>query len=754
LLGVVSYIGTWNASTNTPTLPAASSANKGEYYVVSTSGTTSVTTVSGVVSQWNVGDVIISDGTYWDKINGISNEVLSVAGKVGTITLTTTDIGGMSSYATLLSPDFTGTPLAPTPSLGDSSTKIATTAFVANAIVSSTSGTLQVVTNNGATTSNAISITNSIVASSASTGALIVTGGIGISGVSYFGSSVHGVTEISSDSSTKFATTAFVTSALGGYSATPAWSTITGTPTTLSGYGVTSVPYSDLTGVPSTLAGYGITVVPWSTITSTPTTLSGYGITNGVTSSSLSSTLSGYLTASAISTTYAPLASPTFTGTPSGPTATSGTSTTQFATTAFVTSALGGYSATPTWSSITSVPTILSSVGALATGTAGHLQVSALGVVSVDTTSYLSTSTASSTYATISSLSSYLTTSTASTTYAPIASPTFTGTPSAPTPTSSDSSTKIATTAFVQTALASVAGGMTFQGTWNASTNVAPTLADGTGTKGQYYVVSVAGTTAITTISGVVSSWQVGDIIVYDGTDWDKINGASTEVTSVAGRIGAVTLSTSDISGISSYAVLASPTFTGTPLAPTATSGTSTTQIATTAFVTSALSSIPYSAITGAPTTLAFSSITSVPTILSSVSGLATGTAGHLQVNTLGVVTVDTTSYLSTSTASTTYAPIASPTFTGTPIAPTATSGTSTTQIATTAFVTSAVSASSASWSSLTGTAVSVPLSAGEIATATVTTSSTTATPIVSLPIATYRGFKATISVTYATTPA
>ena len=338
--------------------------------------------------------------------------------------------------------------------------------------------------------------------------------------------------------------------------------------------------------------------------------------------------------------------------------------------------------------------------------------------------------------------------------YATLASPTFTGTVIAPTVGSTDNTNKVATTAFVQSAIAGVAGGMTYQGTWNASTNVAPTLADGTGTKGQYYVVSVAGTTAITTISGVVSSWQVGDIIVYDGTDWDKINGASTEVTSVAGRIGAVTLSTSDISGISSYAVLASPTFTGTPLAPTATSGTSTTQIATTAFVTSALSSIPYSAITGAPTTLAFSSITSVPTILSSVSGLATGTAGHLQVNTLGVVTVDTTSYLSTSTASTTYAPIASPTFTGTPIAPTATSGTSTTQIATTAFVTSAVSASSASWSSLTGTAVSVPLSAGEIATATVTTSSTTATPIVSLPIATYRGFKATISVTYATTPA
>jgi hypothetical protein len=47
------------------------------------------------------------------------------------------------------------------------------------------------------------------------------------------------------------------------------------------------------------------------------------------------------------------------------------------------------------------------------------------------------------------------------------------------------------------------------------------------------------------------------------------------------------------ISGaISSKADITSPTFTGTPAAPTATTGSSTTQIATTAFVTAALSAI------------------------------------------------------------------------------------------------------------------------------------------------------------------
>lgn len=77
---------------------------------------------------------------------------------------------------------------------------------------------------------------------------------------------------------------------------------------------------------------------------------------------------------------------------------------------------------------------------------------------------------------------------------------------------------------------------------------------------------------------------------------------------------------------------LSSPTFTGTPSAPTAASDTSTTQIATTQFVVNQ-------------------------------------------------------GYLKSSTASSTYAPLASPTLTGTPAAPTAGLGTDTTQIATTAYV-------------------------------------------------------------------
>ena len=98
----------------------------------------------------------------------------------------------------------------------------------------------------------------------------------------------------------------------------------------------------------------------------------------------------------------------------------------------------------------------------------------------------------------------------------------------------------------------SVIGALNYQGTWNASTNT-PTLASGTGTKGYYYKVSVAGTTSI----DGNASWNVQDLIAFDGTAWDKIDGIASEVTSVAGRTGAVTLAVADVSGAAAASALA-----------------------------------------------------------------------------------------------------------------------------------------------------------------------------------------------------
>jgi hypothetical protein len=82
--GTVNYKGTWNASTNTPTLidpPVAST--KGDYYVVSTAGTQFSIT-------FGVGDWIISNGTAWEKVD-LTDAVSSVFGRTGAVVGVSTD---------------------------------------------------------------------------------------------------------------------------------------------------------------------------------------------------------------------------------------------------------------------------------------------------------------------------------------------------------------------------------------------------------------------------------------------------------------------------------------------------------------------------------------------------------------------------------------------------------------------------------------------------------------------------------------
>jgi hypothetical protein len=66
-------------------------------------------------------------------------------------------------------------------------------------------------------------------------------------------------------------------------------------------------------------------------------------------------------------------------------------------------------------------------------------------------------------------------------------------------------------------------GALNYKGTWNASTN-SPALASGVGTKGDYYVVSVAGST---NLDGE-TLWGVGDWAVYNGAAWQKVEGGNT----------------------------------------------------------------------------------------------------------------------------------------------------------------------------------------------------------------------------------
>jgi len=167
-------------------------------------------------------------------------------------------------------------------------------------------------------------------------------------------------------------------------------------------------------------------------------------------------------------------------------------------------------------------------------------------------------------------------------------------------------------------------------------------------------------------------------------------------VTSVAGRTGSVTLiktdvglgnvdNTSDINKpvstatqtvLDSKAPVASPLFTGTPAAPTAATGTNTNQLATTAFVQA------------------------------SVAGLDTSGTSAADI---GLGNVDNTSdankpvSTATQTALDSKAPVASPLFTGTPAAPTATTGTNTNQLATTAFVQASIAGLNTSGGGVSG---------------------------------------------------
>jgi hypothetical protein len=84
-------------------------------------------------------------------------------------------------------------------------------------------------------------------------------------------------------------------------------------------------------------------------------------------------------------------------------------------------------------------------------------------------------------------------------------------------------------------------GSTIYQGVWNANTNT-PTLASGTGTRGYYYIVNVAGNTNLDGIT----DWQIGDWAIYDGSAWQKVDNTDA-VTSVNGFTGAVSLTTDNI---------------------------------------------------------------------------------------------------------------------------------------------------------------------------------------------------------------
>lgn len=79
----------------------------------------------------------------------------------------------------------------------------------------------------------------------------------------------------------------------------------------------------------------------------------------------------------------------------------------------------------------------------------------------------------------------------------------------------------------VQNQITGLVGGVTYQGVWNAATNVPP-LTSSVGTQGYYYIVNVAGSTNLNGIT----DWKVGDWAIFNGTVWNKVDNTDS-ITSV-----------------------------------------------------------------------------------------------------------------------------------------------------------------------------------------------------------------------------
>ena len=136
---------------------------------------------------------------------------------------------------------------------------------------------------------------------------------------------------------------------------------------------------------------------------------------------------------------------------------------------------------------------------------------------------------------------------------AALVSPSFTGTPTAPTAIGGTNTTQLATTAFVQTALAGFGAGDMLKSSYDTNNN------------------------------GKVDAAEIADAVAWTGVTGKPTSFAPATHSHTIAQVTGLQ------AAIDAKAGLASPAFTGAPTAPTAAVGSNTTQLATTAFVASAI---------------------------------------------------------------------------------------------------------------------------------------------------------------------
>ena len=248
---------------------------------------------------------------------------------------------------------------------------------------------------------------------------------------------------------------------------------------------------------------------------------------------------------------------------------------------------------------------------------------------------------------------------------ATIASPALTGTPTAPTAAVGDNDTSIATTAFVFEANAGVRASLLSNTAAIANdlvTNYAPLASPA------LIGVPVAPTAAINANTTQIST------TAFVSTAVDQLNSTVT-------------------AALSLKAPLASPALTGVPVAPTAAAGTNTTQLATTAFVSEANAGVLARTLANTGAIANNLATNYAPLVSPALTGVPTAPNASVNTNTTQIAT---TAFVGTAinslnsnvtSALSLKAPLASPALTGTPTAPNANVTTDTTQVATTGFV-------------------------------------------------------------------
>jgi hypothetical protein len=92
----LTYKGTWNANTNSPTLTSSTGVN-GDYYVVNVAGSTNL----DGITDWQIGDWAIFNGAVWQKIDQ-SDTVTSVNGQVGAVVLNAANVGAAANTVNVI----------------------------------------------------------------------------------------------------------------------------------------------------------------------------------------------------------------------------------------------------------------------------------------------------------------------------------------------------------------------------------------------------------------------------------------------------------------------------------------------------------------------------------------------------------------------------------------------------------------------------------------------------------------------------